>query len=481
MKSMKPILSLLIVWMLLVQCVAFSESAITESSDDPAQVTGWYLEHGEWSYFDEAGIAVTGPFEVGDGYYTADEQGHVAEGWLCLKDVWYELTRITGENEADILWKWTYVETNETEPAKSIQSGEQSVQVMNTEAPLTGWIPEGTETARYFNEDGTSDIGWKTIGENTFFFTPDGRVPAGKAYIDGQVYEFTADGVVAATDKSEPEISYEDVATPTDLKEKADYSVKDVTVTETIHFETKYKHDNNRYEDEGTIVLQKGENGEKVVTYEVVTKDGVEVTRTLKSEMITKEPVERILSVPKKPHVVEQKEETVNEEIPFETEIQNDTSRVKGEPDQIAQEGVNGVREIVYTVTYTDGEETARSVKSEKIAKEPVKKIINVAIGEKLTYTTSHVTVVEVIPYTSKTVQSADLMKGETEVAQKGVNGEKEVVYSIKKDLDGNILAKDLVSEKVTKEMQEEIIKEGTKEHELPQEESSEEIEEPQE
>lgn len=481
MKHMKALLSLLVTCMLLIQCVSFAESGWSDNdgilsltAPDGAPVTGWYLENGEWFYLDEAGTAVTGSFEVRDGLYTADEQGHVTEGWMCLMGVWHELKKSEEGNEGEPMWKWVYVESDDTVPAKTIQNGDQEIEVKNTEDALIGWVPAEADNARYFEADGSSDIGWKTIEDNTYFFTPDGRAASGKVFVDGQYYAFSEDGIVEKNTYEEIADVSEVVATPTDLAAVDNYDVRDVTETEIIHFETKYKHDNNRYEDEGTIVLQKGEDGEKLVTYEVVTKNGEEVSRSLKSEMVTKEPVERILSVPKKPHVIEEREETVEEAIPFETEIQNDNSRVKGEPDQIAQEGVNGVREIVYTVTYTDGTETARSVKSEKVTKKPVKKIINVAIGEKLEYTTSHVTNVEIIPHTSKTIETDELPKGETTIAQKGVDGEKEIVYAIKKDLDGNVISKEVVSEKVTKEMQEEIIKVGTKEPELHQEEPSE-------
>ena len=75
--------------------------------------------------------------------------------------------------------------------------------------------------------------------------------------------------------------------------------------------------------------------------------------------------------------VVTTKTETKTESIAFKTERQDDPTLEKGK-EVVAQNGVNGTRTITYTVTYTDGKETGRTVASDKVTKEPVNQIIKV-------------------------------------------------------------------------------------------------------
>ncbi len=72
---------------------------------------------------------------------------------------------------------------------------------------------------------------------------------------------------------------------------------------------------------------------------------------------------------------VEVKSETKTEKVKFETVEKKDASLEAGKT-KVKQEGVNGTKEVTYEVTYTDGKETERKVKSESITKEPVNKII---------------------------------------------------------------------------------------------------------
>ena len=75
--------------------------------------------------------------------------------------------------------------------------------------------------------------------------------------------------------------------------------------------------------------------------------------------------------------VVTTKEETKTEVVAFPSTKVTDATLPKGEEKTI-QVGVNGVRTIVYTVTYTDGKETSRNVKSDKVTTEPIAETIAV-------------------------------------------------------------------------------------------------------
>lgn len=69
------------------------------------------------------------------------------------------------------------------------------------------------------------------------------------------------------------------------------------------------------------------------------------------------------------------KEETVQEVINFDTQKQYSDTLEEGKVTTKVR-GVNGVKEIIYRVTYVDGEETEREVISENTVKEPVAQIL---------------------------------------------------------------------------------------------------------
>ena len=239
-------------------------------------------------------------------------------------------------------------------------------------------------------------------------------------------------------------------------------TTKTETTEEEIPFNTEYQNDDTRFPEDGNKTIQAGKNGKKTISYSVTYTDGEETAREKTGETVTIAAVNEIISVPCKGHKVEVKEESEEEEIAFETETQEDSSRIKGDADKVIQEGEKGVRTYVYSVTYTDGKETDRALKSDLITKQPVNQIVSVATGEKPTYTVTTVTETEEIPYTSEEMETDLMYKGTKDVAQEGRNGTKEVTYEVTTDSDGNQISKTVVSEKVTKVMKPEIVTVGT-------------------
>lgn len=69
------------------------------------------------------------------------------------------------------------------------------------------------------------------------------------------------------------------------------------------------------------------------------------------------------------------KEEVTEETIAFETKKQYSDTLNEG-TSEVKVKGVNGVKEVTYSVTYVDGEETEREVVSEKVIQEAVAQII---------------------------------------------------------------------------------------------------------
>jgi resuscitation-promoting factor RpfB len=78
--------------------------------------------------------------------------------------------------------------------------------------------------------------------------------------------------------------------------------------------------------------------------------------------------------------VVEKKRITETQTIPFSTRNVNDPSLAKGTK-KVRTKGVAGSKTITYDVTYSDGVETARTVVSSKVIKQPVTQVV--AVGTK--------------------------------------------------------------------------------------------------
>ena len=74
---------------------------------------------------------------------------------------------------------------------------------------------------------------------------------------------------------------------------------------------------------------------------------------------------------------VEHQEITTTEEIPYASRTENNADLAEGTRN-VKQAGVKGIKTITWDITLTDGKETARTKKSEKVTKEPVEEIIEV-------------------------------------------------------------------------------------------------------
>ena len=74
---------------------------------------------------------------------------------------------------------------------------------------------------------------------------------------------------------------------------------KIVTIEEEIPFETITKDASNSGENTRNKVIRQGENGIKQVTYKIKYKDGQEIEKTILSEIVIKEPIDKIVQVQK--------------------------------------------------------------------------------------------------------------------------------------------------------------------------------------
>ena len=242
---------------------------------------------------------------------------------------------------------------------------------------------------------------------------------------------------------------------------------REETETETVPYDTEYQYDSTRPKGNPDKIIRQGKNGVKTNVYTITYKDDTVFSKVLKSSKITTQPVSMIISIANgqnveattPPSVVETKQVTSTEVIPFNTVYQNDPNRTAGEADIVLQEGVNGKKTLVHLVTYTDGVVTAKELISETITKQPVDKIVSVATGE---YTISYETETITIPFETTVIDTENMNAGETYVEVEGIDGQKEVTYAIKKDKNGNIVSWDICSETVIREVVNQVMYRGT-------------------
>ncbi|WP_201785214.1 G5 domain-containing protein, partial [Streptococcus gordonii] len=94
-------------------------------------------------------------------------------------------------------------------------------------------------------------------------------------------------------------------------------------------------------------------------------------------------------------------------------------------------QGVDGEKEVTYTVTKADGVQVSKVKKSEKVTKPAVDEVIEEGTGA--VTTTEEVVEKEVIKHGISTVHNPALPKGTRNIKFQGVYGEKEVTYTVTK------------------------------------------------
>ena len=237
-------------------------------------------------------------------------------------------------------------------------------------------------------------------------------------------------------------------------------TTKEETKTEEVDFQVK-EVPNPALPEGVRNVTTPGKKGVRTIVETVTYTDGVETGRVVKSNTITTPAVDEVVEVgTKKAPVVTTKEETKTEEVDFQVKEVPNPALPEGVRN-VTTPGKKGVRTIVETVTYTDGVETGRVEKSNTITTPAVDEVVEVGTKKGVVTTTEEVVEKEVIKHGSSTVQNPALPKGTRNVKVQGVDGEKEVTYTVTK-ADGLQVSKVKKSETVTKPAVDEVIEEGT-------------------
>lgn len=160
---------------------------------------------------------------------------------------------------------------------------------------------------------------------------------------------------------------------------------------------------------------------------------------------------------------VEHQEITTTEEIPYASRTENNADLAEGTRN-VKQAGVKGTKTITWDITLTDGKETARTKKSEKVTKEPVEEIIEVGTKKVVApvVTTKEETKTEEVAFQTKEVTNPDLPEGTRRVKTAGQKGVRTIVYTVTYT-DGKETGRVEKSNTITTPAVDEIVEVGTK------------------
>ena len=201
-------------------------------------------------------------------------------------------------------------------------------------------------------------------------------------------------------------------------------------------------------------IVQKGVPGKKANVYKITKVGDSVVGRQLVSEETILAPTKEIVLIGTATETFET--DTEKETLAYETEVRRDPTKPKTYQFE-NQAGKNGSVEKTYQIRKLNGKEVDKTLTSETVIDQPVKRIITVGSAlEKVEYTT------EVKDVDFKTVIEYDYTKpkGYEEVRQEGEKGRIENQYKLTY-LNDELVDRTLVNENVLKEKKDKIIVKG--------------------
>ena len=231
-----------------------------------------------------------------------------------------------------------------------------------------------------------------------------------------------------------------------------------VTVEEKVAFKEETKVDPAL--DKGQTRVEEGEEGIDEVTYEVTKVDGVEKSRKEVSRKTKKVAKNKITYTGSKT-VVTTKEVTKTEEVAFQTREVENALLAEGVR-RVKTAGQKGVRTIVETVTYTDGVETGREVKSNTITTPAVDEVVEIGTKKAAVVTTKEETKTEEVAFQTKEVTNPNLPEGSRQVKAVGKKGVRTIVYTVTYT-DGVETGREVKSNTITTPAVDEVVEVGTK------------------
>ena len=208
-----------------------------------------------------------------------------------------------------------------------------------------------------------------------------------------------------------------------------------------------------------------GVNGEKEVVYTITLTDGKETGRVKKSETVIKPAVDEVIEEGTGA-VITTKEETKTEEVDFQVKEVPNPALPEGVRN-VTTPGKKGVRTIVETVTYTDGKETGRVVKSNEITTPAVDEVVEVGTKKAPVVTTKEETKTEEVDFQVKEVPNSALPEGVRNVTTPGKKGVRTIVYTVTY-ADGVETGRVEKSNTITTPAVDEVVEVGTKKATAP-------------
>ena len=311
----------------------------------------------------------------------------------------------------------------------------------------------------------TEEIPYPSRTENNAAL-PEGTRNVKQAGVNGEktiTWDITlTDGKETARTKKSEKVTKEPVEEIIEVgTKKTGVETKEtVTVEEKVAFKEETKVDPAL--DKGQTRVEEGEEGIDEVTYEVTKVDGVEKSRKEVSRKTKKAAKNKITYTGSKA-VVTTKEVTKTEEVAFQTREVENALLAEGVR-RVKTAGQKGVRTIVYTVTYTDGKETGREVKSNTITTPAVDEVVEVGTKKVVApvVTTKEETKTEEVAFQTKEVTNPDLPEGTRRVKTAGQKGVRTIVETVTYT-DGVETGRVEKSNTITTPAVDEVVEVGTK------------------
>lgn len=200
--------------------------------------------------------------------------------------------------------------------------------------------------------------------------------------------------------------------------------------------------------------VQKGVPGKKVNVYKITKVGDTIVGRQIESEEVIQEPKREIVLI----GTATETFETVTEKgtVEYETEIRTDPTKPKTYLFE-NQAGKNGSIEKTYQIRKLNGKEVGKTLTSETVIDQPVKRIITVGSAvERVEYTTD----VKDVDFETVIEYDYTKPKGYEEVRQEGEKGRIESQYKLTY-LNDELVDRTLVNENTLKEKKDKIVVKG--------------------
>ena len=200
--------------------------------------------------------------------------------------------------------------------------------------------------------------------------------------------------------------------------------------------------------------VQKGVPGKKVNVYKITKVGDTIVGRQIESEEVIQEPTREIVLIGTATETFETV--TEKETVEYETEIRTDPTKPKTYLFE-NQAGKNGSIEKTYQIRKLNGKEAGKTLTSETVIDQPVKRIITVGSAvERVEYTTD----VKDVDFETVIEYDYTKPKGYEEVRQEGEKGRIESQYKLTY-LNDELVDRTLVNENTLKEKKDKIVVKG--------------------